>query len=267
MAKPDVWMPLYIGDYLSDTMHLTTEQHGAYLLLIMAYWKNGGALPSSDAQLAAICRLPIDAWSNARAVLENFFDVSQQGKWISKRVEKEMQAAGQKKAQAVQKAANAAAARWNKISVDAPSITQAMPEYMLEECPSPSPSQIEDKDQKHLSPTAPPASKPERKEPAFDKILEIYTSVCGGIFKGAAEMTTIRKKNVTKCWNRKVNGKMVFHSGKFWIDYFTWCLRDPHWCGETGKWKASLEFITKPDSVDRIIDEMTLEGVFTNEPA
>jgi uncharacterized protein YdaU (DUF1376 family) len=267
MAKPDVWMPLYIGDYLSDTMHLTTEQHGAYLLLIMAYWKNGGALPASDAQLAAICRMPIDAWSNARAVLENFFDVSQEGKWVSKRVEKEMQSAGQKKAQASQKAANAAAARWNKISIDAPSIPQAMPEHMLEECPSPSPSPIEDQDQKHLSPSATREQESDRKIP-FDRILGMYQKICGKTFKGAALLTDARKKNITKCWNRKVEGKHVFRSGDFWTDYFTWCLRDAHWCGEPGKtWKATLEFVTRPDIVDRLIDEMTLEGVFANEPA
>ena len=69
------WLPLYPGDYLRDTMGLTTEQHGAYMLLIMAYWSSGGPLPDDDQFLASVTRLPIDRWISCRPVMQTFFTI------------------------------------------------------------------------------------------------------------------------------------------------------------------------------------------------
>jgi uncharacterized protein YdaU (DUF1376 family) len=91
MKKTDTWMPLYIGDYLADTARLTTEQHGAYLLLLMDYWRNG-PLPDDDDALAAVTKLPVGQWRRHRPAISKFFTLLD-GKWFQKRVEEEKQRA------------------------------------------------------------------------------------------------------------------------------------------------------------------------------
>jgi uncharacterized protein YdaU (DUF1376 family) len=75
MAAHEKWLPLYVGDYLADTMHLTTAQHGAYLLLIMHAWRSGGRIPAEAAQQAAVARMTPEQWSiDGPAVLAFFND-------------------------------------------------------------------------------------------------------------------------------------------------------------------------------------------------
>lgn len=83
MSRP--WMPLYVSDYLGDTGHLSTVEHGAYLLLIMHYWQ-AGSLPGDDAKLARICRLHADEWAAIRETIAEFFDED----WTHGRIEAEM---------------------------------------------------------------------------------------------------------------------------------------------------------------------------------
>ena len=83
----EAWLPLWIGDYLADTMHLTAEHHGAYLLLIMHQWRKG-PIPDDDTVLATIARLDSKAWRRVRAVLAPFFRIAD-GLWVQGRAEAE----------------------------------------------------------------------------------------------------------------------------------------------------------------------------------
>jgi uncharacterized protein YdaU (DUF1376 family) len=74
MSVNDNWMPLYLGDYLADTMHLNAAQHGSYLLLLMHYWRNG-PLPDDDGQLAAIARCEMRLWKSVGPVIRAFFRI------------------------------------------------------------------------------------------------------------------------------------------------------------------------------------------------
>jgi uncharacterized protein YdaU (DUF1376 family) len=84
MKRP--WMPLYVGDYLGDTGHLTTAQHGAYLLLMMHYWRKG-ELPDDDRQLSKITKLPLKTWCEYRPTLQDFFHSG----WRHKRIDAELE--------------------------------------------------------------------------------------------------------------------------------------------------------------------------------
>lgn len=83
--KRDIWMPLNVGDYLADTGHLSTTEHGAYLLLLMHYWRKR-ELPTEDRQLAAIAKLQIRIWLEIKPTIQSFFHDG----WRHKRVEAEI---------------------------------------------------------------------------------------------------------------------------------------------------------------------------------
>lgn len=56
-------------------MHLTTEEHGAYLLIIMSMWLAGGSLRIETAQLALIARMTPKAWLRIAPTVMRMFKV------------------------------------------------------------------------------------------------------------------------------------------------------------------------------------------------
>ena len=105
-------MRFFPADYLADTRRLTTEQHGAYLLLLMDSWSSG-ALPDDDAVLARVAGLDAESWARTRPVLAGYFEITD-GKWVHARIEREREHA-QAYAQASSgRGKKAAAARWGK---------------------------------------------------------------------------------------------------------------------------------------------------------
>jgi uncharacterized protein YdaU (DUF1376 family) len=83
MSRP--WMPLYVGDYIADTGHLSCAESGAYLHLLMHYWMKGG-LPDDDKQLSRIAKMTPKEWTAARPIIQAFFIDG----WKHKRIEFEL---------------------------------------------------------------------------------------------------------------------------------------------------------------------------------
>jgi uncharacterized protein YdaU (DUF1376 family) len=143
--KTDVWMPIWIGAYLADTMKLTTVQHGAYFLLLIAYWRERKPLADVDDELRSITKLDRSDWKKVKPVLAQFFKVGD-GVWWHKRVEEEMVEADKRAKAASGKATKGAEARWGKrpkdASSNAPSMPEALPDDVHDQCPPPSPTPL-----------------------------------------------------------------------------------------------------------------------------
>lgn len=81
------YMQLYIADYLADTMHLSAEEHGAYLLLMFNYWQTGKPIPKN--RLAKIARLTNERWADVEPSLQEFFCDNGEV-WVHLRIEEDL---------------------------------------------------------------------------------------------------------------------------------------------------------------------------------
>lgn len=90
------FLQLYAGDYLADTLDLTTEQHGAYLLLLITMWRHDARLPNNPVKLARIARVHPPRWARVWAEIEKFFTVSDDGFITNTRLLKEHEKARHK---------------------------------------------------------------------------------------------------------------------------------------------------------------------------
>jgi uncharacterized protein YdaU (DUF1376 family) len=79
------FMRFFVCDYLGDTGHLSTIEHGGYLLLIMHYWQRG-SLPDDERLLARIAKMTTAEWEEARSVIRPLFSKG----WKHKRIDEEL---------------------------------------------------------------------------------------------------------------------------------------------------------------------------------
>jgi len=84
--KVDIWMPIYIGDYLRDTQELDGPEHGAYFLLLMHYWQKKGVIGDNVERLSKVARSSVEITA---FILDNFF-VLKGNNYINKRADQEI---------------------------------------------------------------------------------------------------------------------------------------------------------------------------------
>lgn len=122
------FMQLYVSDYLGDTRHLSCEQHGAYMLLLMTMWNAGGALPDEDVKLARIVCLSLKKWRAIRGDILAFFEVSD-GVIQHNRMTKELQKSERKSQSRASAGAKGFAAKALKNKKTPQAIASSLPKH------------------------------------------------------------------------------------------------------------------------------------------
>lgn len=87
--KTDIWMPIYIGDYLKDTRHLNTEEHGAYFLILIELWNKNGKIKKTILPRITL-KTDKEFFDNIWPQIEEFFLVEESGFVTQKRLSLEL---------------------------------------------------------------------------------------------------------------------------------------------------------------------------------
>jgi len=87
MGNP--WFPFYMGEYLRDTQHLSTLEHGAYLKLIIHYYATQEPIPNDDELLRQITCLTKHNWKKISLKIKNLFEINEKS-LVQKRIEQEL---------------------------------------------------------------------------------------------------------------------------------------------------------------------------------
>ncbi|MBA1156913.1 DUF1376 domain-containing protein [Microvirga mediterraneensis] len=78
-------LPLFTDAYIADTAHLTNEEHGAYLRLLMFAWRSPDcALPDDDVKLARMLGLTAKKWASLKVAVMAFWRL-EDGRWTTER--------------------------------------------------------------------------------------------------------------------------------------------------------------------------------------
>lgn len=82
-------LPLFTDAFIADTSHLSAQETGAYLLLLMVAWRSPDCrLPDDDARLARYARVDRRTWLRIKGTVLEFWTLAD-GFWTQKRLSKE----------------------------------------------------------------------------------------------------------------------------------------------------------------------------------
>jgi uncharacterized protein YdaU (DUF1376 family) len=251
------YMQFYVADYLADTMHLSAEEHGAYLLLIFNYWQTGK--PIQKSRLSKIARMTNDRWTESEGALSEFFR-DENGYWKHDRIEADLQAAIESQVQraaagkASAEARKAAKREILKEKINARSTTV---ENSFNENPTnKEENRVESKETTPSSGDDSPAKKSKADAPNFQGIADLYNELLGEFLPLVEVMNDGRKRTIRARWKQKWGDKSHGNDMNFWRRYFLHVRQSKPLTGTKDgfDWRSGFDWLMNDKNMTKVIE-------------
>lgn len=232
MSSPP-FMQLYVSDYLGATLHFTSEQHGAYMLLLLAMWNAGGSLPDDAKTLCRITRCSPSRWGKISDAVMEKFDRGD-GRISNPRLTRELEKAQEKSIKRAEVGSRGGKAKALKDNAPALAIATGLPCHS----PEPEPEPEKKDDLKVIVGGADPAS--------VRKAFERWNALAVRLgLPVAKDLTPERRKHIA---NRL---KGCGEPG--WMEALAAVEASPLCRGENDRgWRADLDFVCQPKSFNKL---------------
>lgn len=270
------YFEFYPGDYSRDTRHCSLAEHGAFLLLLSAYYATEKPLPADYVALYRICSaMTPDEQAAVRTVADAFFPLADDGLRHNKRADEEIpralarietaRANGGKGGRPPKKP------KGNPVGFDP--VTQDETRRVSGSEPSGHPAgkapqtPCTNKDQERMSSDKPPTHDARLAE-VTDEAMAAYNATLAeplslpkampvGIDKKRGYVRRSIKTIREVC--RAAYGSEVIVP-EFWADYFAALAADDFIAGRTGRpkehanWRPDFEYVTRPEVIAKAFE-------------
>jgi|DEB0MinimDraft_3_1074331.scaffolds.fasta_scaffold15366_4 uncharacterized protein YdaU (DUF1376 family) len=239
-------MPLWTDAYLGDTRHLSLEEHGAYLILLMCAWRSKDCnLPADDKKLAQMVGVGPKKWAKLKTSILEFFD-EKNGQLTQKRLLKERFWVEEKRNQQSQAGKASALKRKKTTSTTVPTTeatggaTERQPPY-----PYPYSSYVDITDViSPLSESAIPTISDETR-----MAVSAYNEIAARVGLPKAQKITSTRRSKIKARLKDAGGIDGWHAALAKLEAATWMHGD----NDNG-WRADLDFMLQERSFTKLME-------------
>ena len=244
------WYPMYPGDFIRDTIHLSAEDVGCYIRLINHYYSTGKPIPDDIQVIRKIIGESLQKTRKKLEVFDNFFE-RKDGFLRHERIDKELA----KSKYLNEKLSEAGRKGGKKTQAQAQARPQPQPQPHKDiSRPHPRPCDIQQKTEGENESPEPTENKPKRATVPYQAIVDLYHEILPELPR--CEIITTKRKGQIGARHRDLDNEL-----RKWGNFFKYIRQSDFLMGKTQpvpgrkQFKATLEWVTNESNFAKISEE------------